>query len=125
MRRLLAYGALALWLAAWAAPGFRPAQDRAPRIVLPGALAQDTLQPRWEPRAAVGNHSPYRVFGVEYRVLPTAEQFEERGIASWYGRKFHGRPTSSGGRSTDMAPIAAAAAARWLWPCAPLASGSK
>lgn len=107
MKRLLAYGALAVWLSACAVPGLRPEQDRAPRIVLPGALSQETLQPRWEPRAAVGNHSPYRVFGVEYRVLPSAEQFEERGIASWYGRKFHGRPTSSG-EPYDMFALTAA-----------------
>ena len=91
MKRLLVYGGLALWLAACAAPGLRSEEDRPPLIVPPGALSRETLQPRWEPRAAVGNHSPYRVFGVEYRVLPSAEQFEERGIASWYGRKFHGR----------------------------------
>ncbi|MGB0408029.1 MAG: hypothetical protein ACPGC1_12130, partial [Pseudomonadales bacterium] len=79
MKRLLVYGGLALWLAACAAPGLRSEEDRAPLIVPPGALSRETLQPRWEPRAAVGNHSPYRVFGVEYRVLPSAEQFEEQG----------------------------------------------
>ena len=107
MKCRLAYLVFAIALAACAAPGLRPEQDRAPRIVLPGALSQETLEPRWEPRAAVGNHSPYRVLGVEYRVLPSAEQFEEQGIASWYGRKFHGRPTSSG-EPYDMFALTAA-----------------
>ena len=52
--------------------------------------------PQWEPRATLGNHSPYEVFGKTYRVLSTAEGYSERGIASWYGTKFHGRKTSSG-----------------------------
>ncbi len=52
--------------------------------------------PRWEPRAELGNHSPYEVFGETYSVLGTAEGYSETGIASWYGTKFHGRKTSSG-----------------------------
>ncbi|MGB0958550.1 MAG: septal ring lytic transglycosylase RlpA family protein, partial [Litorivicinus sp.] len=49
-----------------------------------------------EPRIRRGNVSPYRVFGVEYQVMPSAEGYQEIGTASWYGRKFHGRLTSSG-----------------------------
>jgi len=52
--------------------------------------------PRNEPRASYGNHSPYEVFGTKYRVMSSAKGYEERGIASWYGTKFHGRRTSSG-----------------------------
>ncbi len=52
--------------------------------------------PLWEPRSALGNHSPYTVFGKTYRVLSSAEGYSETGIASWYGTKFHGRKTSSG-----------------------------
>lgn len=51
--------------------------------------------PRAEPRARYGNRSPYTVLGRTYHVLPTARGYVERGIASWYGQKFHGRPTSS------------------------------
>jgi len=54
------------------------------------------LKPRPEPRARYGNHSPYTVLGKTYTVLPTAEGYHEKGIASWYGQKFHGRKTSSG-----------------------------
>lgn len=51
--------------------------------------------PRAEPRAAYGNKSPYTVLGLTYTVMPSAEGYVERGIASWYGTKFHGRLTSS------------------------------
>ena len=36
------------------------------------------------------------MFGKRYYTLPTAKGYKERGIASWYGTKFHGRRTSSG-----------------------------
>ena len=51
--------------------------------------------PRPEPRAAYGNRSPYTVLGKSYRVRASAEGYVERGVASWYGQKFHGRQTSS------------------------------
>jgi rare lipoprotein A len=51
--------------------------------------------PRVEPLARYGNHSPYSVLGRTYTVLPSASGYVERGIASWYGVKFHGRLTSS------------------------------
>lgn len=63
--------------------------------------------PRWEPRASLGNHSPYEVFGKTYRVLSTAQGYSETGIASWYGTKFHGRKTSSG-ETYDVYKITAA-----------------
>ncbi len=43
-----------------------------------------------------GNPSSYVVFGQRYHVLDSSEGFVQRGIASWYGTKFHGRKTSSG-----------------------------
>ena len=52
--------------------------------------------PRAEPLARYGNHSPYEVFGKEYTVLPSSKGYHEKGVASWYGSKFHGRRTSSG-----------------------------
>jgi len=52
--------------------------------------------PAHEPRARYGNHSPYTVLGKTYTVLPSSKGYHERGIASWYGSKFHGRRTSSG-----------------------------
>lgn len=51
--------------------------------------------PRAEPRARYGNHSPYTVLGRTYRVMDSAKGYRERGIASWYGTKFHGKLTST------------------------------
>lgn len=43
-----------------------------------------------------GNPSSYVVHGKRYYVLNSSAGFRQRGIASWYGTKFHGRSTSSG-----------------------------
>lgn len=51
--------------------------------------------PKVEPRSQYGNPSSYVVFGKTYHTLPTSDGYLERGIASWYGKKFHGRLTSS------------------------------
>ncbi|HUB90629.1 MAG TPA: septal ring lytic transglycosylase RlpA family protein [Dyella sp.] len=51
--------------------------------------------PKVEPRSLYGNKSPYTVLGRTYTVLPTARGYDERGIASFYGSKFHGYKTSS------------------------------
>ena len=48
-----------------------------------------------EPQSRYGNPSSYVVFGRTYRTLPSSRGYVERGIASWYGRKFHKRLTSS------------------------------
>lgn len=50
--------------------------------------------PKPEPRAAYGNN-PYNALGERYVPMTDARGYRERGIASWYGKKFHGRPTSS------------------------------
>ena len=51
--------------------------------------------PREEPRSRYGN-APYTVFGKRYYPLGSAMGYREVGEASWYGKKFHGRKTSSG-----------------------------
>jgi rare lipoprotein A len=52
--------------------------------------------PRDEPRSAHGNPPFYDVNGRRYTILPSADNFVERGVASWYGPDFHGHSTSSG-----------------------------
>jgi rare lipoprotein A len=47
-------------------------------------------------RSKLGNPTSYVVFGKRYYVMDNADGFVQRGIASWYGKKFHGRKTSSG-----------------------------
>ena len=48
-----------------------------------------------EPRSPVGNRSPYSVLGKKYQVLNRVDGYVERGTASYYGNKFHGRRTSN------------------------------
>ncbi|RFA31281.1 hypothetical protein CAI21_01185 [Alkalilimnicola ehrlichii] len=65
-------------------------------------------EPKWEPPSRWGNPSSYEVFGVTYEVMDSIEQgYTEEGIASWYGKKFHGRRTSSG-ETYDMYAMTAA-----------------
>ena len=47
-----------------------------------------------EPRSRVGNRT-YSVLGKTYRVRDSAEGYVEEGMASFYGKKFHGRRTSN------------------------------
>jgi len=47
-------------------------------------------------RSSQGNPPFYEVFGQRYYVMDSSDGFTERGVASWYGKKFHGRQTSSG-----------------------------
>lgn len=63
--------------------------------------------PRVEARTSAGNKSPYTINGVTYRVLESEEGYSEVGMASWYGRKFHGHLTSNGERY-DMFQLTAA-----------------
>ncbi|HBA35922.1 MAG TPA: septal ring lytic transglycosylase RlpA family lipoprotein [Gammaproteobacteria bacterium] len=60
------------------------------------ASAIPDATPKPEPRSAYGNPKSYVVFGKRYYVMDSSENYVERGIASWYGAKFHGRWTSSG-----------------------------
>ena len=50
---------------------------------------------------------PYTIRGKTYYPLQSAHGFKEEGIASWYGRDFHGKPTASGERY-DMYGMTAA-----------------
>lgn len=61
---------------------------------------------RWPP-GTPGNPPFYDVMGKRYFVLPDAHGFREQGMASWYGREFHGRRTSSG-EPYDMYALTAA-----------------
>jgi rare lipoprotein A len=52
--------------------------------------------PKPEPHSRYGNPKSYVVFGERYYTLPTSKGYHKRGLASWYGTKFHGQRTSSG-----------------------------
>lgn len=51
--------------------------------------------PRDEPFHRFANR-PYAVFGRSYAPVVNKDPMKERGIASWYGKKFHGQKTASG-----------------------------
>ena len=97
MKRLILLVAVAVLLQAGCAgkkekaePGDGPSSRKITAADVHDAVPVD------EPRARYGNHSPYTVLGKTYTVLPSSKGYHERGIASWYGSKFHGRRTSSG-----------------------------
>jgi len=68
---------------------------------IPNAIPKD------EPKSKFGNPNSYVVSGDRYYVLENNNGFVQRGIASWYGKKFHGRRTSSG-ETYDMYAMTAA-----------------
>ncbi len=91
---------LTLALAACATTAHRlPAPAPAPFPVPPPpadiARVPDAV-PRAEPRSLHGNPPFYDALGRRYFVLPAADGYDERGVASWYGPTFHGGNTSSG-----------------------------
>ena len=63
-------------------------------------------RPRTEPLHRFANR-PYEVFGKKYVPLASVQPFHQRGMASWYGKRFHGQKTASG-ESYDMYAMSAA-----------------
>ena len=63
--------------------------------------------PHQLPKSHYGNPKQYTVLGVTYHVLPSAHGYDKRGIASWYGMKFHGQLTSTRERYNLYAMTAA------------------
>ena len=78
----------------------------------PGANPPPNLEqladatPRWEPLHRFANR-PYTVLGRDYVPATELRPYRERGIATWYGRKFHARRTSIG-ENYDMYAMTAA-----------------
>ena len=88
-------GLLLFFCVVLASCGGRAVRDSAPSgsVSIPD-LPGDAV-PRPEPKSRYGNGPRYEVLGKSYRVLPTGSGYKERGVASWYGKKFHGRLTSN------------------------------
>jgi rare lipoprotein A len=78
-------------------PGPAPIERDGPETVLPPdlLLTPDPI-PRIEPIRPGGPNKPYEVEGQRFEPIAHDRPFQERGLASWYGRKFHGRPTANG-----------------------------
>jgi rare lipoprotein A len=102
--RQLAAGVVLLSLAACASRGVK---DSAPAgsVAIPDVPGSAVPHP--ESPSRYGNGPVYEVLGQRYTVLPSSNGYHERGVASWYGQKFHGRLTSN--RETyDMYAMTAA-----------------
>jgi rare lipoprotein A len=110
--------ALAICLAGCSAPAKREAPAETPKRGAyykddgpgdnppPNLAAIPDAEPKAEPLHRFANR-PYQVFGKDYVPLETVAPFRQRGLASWYGKRFHGGPTSSGERY-DMYAMTAA-----------------
>ena len=82
-------------------------KDDGPHERPPAGLdAVANATPRAEPLHRHANR-PYTVFGKDYRPLASVQPFRQRGLASWYGKRFHGQKTSSG-EPYDMYKMTAA-----------------
>ncbi len=80
--------------------------DGPPARSIQAATISDAI-PRHEPYSKYGNPRSYKVMGRRYYTLTTHEGYVQQGVASWYGRKFHGRNTASGERYNMYAMTAA------------------
>jgi rare lipoprotein A len=83
----------ALMLAACGGGQVRDSGPPAGSVRIPD-LPDDPV-PRPEPRSKYGNGPVYEVLGKRYQVMGSSAGYRERGVASWYGRKFHGNLTSN------------------------------
>jgi rare lipoprotein A len=77
-----------------------PAGGSAPAAQPPLQQPTDPSSPADASRGPVigspGNPPFYDVLGERYHVLTDSAGYRQRGVASWYGREFHGKRTSSG-----------------------------
>ena len=95
-----------LLLASCATDRYTIQQDRAPSVTIRADQVPEAVV-RAEPIRAAGNKSPYTVNGQTFTVLDTAHTYQEVGLASWYGVKFHGHLTSNGETFDMYQPTAA------------------
>jgi rare lipoprotein A len=86
---------LAFGISLIAGCGGQRVNDGPPSSAASGPRLPADPVPRQEPRSRYGNGPYYKVNGNTYRVLDSSYGYRERGVASWYGKKFHGRMTSS------------------------------
>ena len=69
-------------------------RDDGPGTARIPSLPGDAI-PKAEPRSRYGNGPTYEVFNKWYTVMDSSAGYKERGVASWYGKKFHGNLTSN------------------------------
>jgi rare lipoprotein A len=107
MRRLAALLAIALAACSSSPKKGGYYKDDGPGANAPSNLASiPDAKPRSEPLHRFANR-PYEVFGKKYVPLASVQPFHQRGVASWYGKRFHGQKTASG-ETYDMYAMSAA-----------------
>jgi len=79
-----------------AVPRVEEVPDGPPLIATVDVYELPEPEPQPEPLSQYGNPESYEVSGVTYTIAAVSPGFSETGVASWYGRKFHGQLTSSG-----------------------------
>src|SRR5437899_2165283 len=75
-------------------PTTTSSRDGAPSYLVDVSQLKDAT-PKYEPKCAFGNPPSYTAEGKRYYVMDSAKGYSKVGVASWYGTKFHGKPTSS------------------------------
>lgn len=73
-----------------------PGRDGPPLDAPPNLAQLPDPVPQVEPIRQGGPNKPYVVLGQAYEPVAADTPFKQRGLASWYGTKFHGRKTASG-----------------------------
>jgi len=107
MRRLVAVLAMALAACSSSPKKGGYYKDDGPDANPPSNLGSiPDARPRSEPLHKYANRA-YEVFGKKYVPLASVQPFHQRGVASWYGKRFHGQKTASGERY-DMYAMSAA-----------------
>src|SRR5690554_117860 len=99
-RALIRFASLALMLLVAACGGGKGgyySSDGPPDSVPVNLDAVPDAVPRIEPYAS-GPNKPYTVMGKSYTPDTSGQPYRKRGMASWYGKKFHGNKTSNGER---------------------------
>ena len=99
---------IALLLQACSSPSsrYKIHNDHGPSTPVDVSSIKDAI-PKNEPRSKYGNPKNYKVLGKWYSVKESSAGYREKGISSWYGKKFHGHRTSSG-ETYDMYAMTAA-----------------
>lgn len=95
-RRVVAILVVAAAVLAGCASGPRGGGDGPPARPPSNLATVPDAQPRLEPIRVGGPNKPYEVMGRRYTPMTQDRPLIERGLASWYGRKFHGRRTANG-----------------------------
>ncbi|WP_019029832.1 septal ring lytic transglycosylase RlpA family protein [Colwellia piezophila] len=102
---LLSLMATILLLSACSSSRYKQKHDSTPTRIPSQAELKDAI-PRAQAHSRGGNRD-YQVWGKPYKVMTSAQGFEQTGLASWYGKKFHGHLTSNG-EIYDMYAMSAA-----------------